>query len=122
MSARDLTLRGLVDQFLQALSRIDSRLLRSLRGLVTRPGALTLAFTRGERKNYVGPIQLFFIANALFFATQSLTHMNVRSSSLDSHPHHQDGAPSRSRWCRNVWTRNRRPSRHTPRSSIMPSS
>ena len=90
MSARDLTLRGLVDQFFQALSSIDSRLLRSLRGLVTRPGALTLAFTRGERRNYVGPIQLFFIANALFFATQSLTHMNVWSSSLDSHLHHQD--------------------------------
>jgi len=90
LSTRDLTLRALFEQLFHVISSVDGRLLRSLRGLLTRPGALTLAFVRGERKNYLGPIQLFFIANALFFATQSLTHMNVFSSSLDSHLHHQD--------------------------------
>ena len=89
-NARDLTLRGLVDQIFHALSSIDGRLLRSIRCLLTRPGELTVAYVRGQRMPYVGPIQLFLIANVLFFAVQSLTSANIFSSSLDSHLHHQD--------------------------------
>ena len=90
LSARDLTLRGLFDQLFHAFSNIDGRLIRSFRCLVNRPGVLTVAYVRGQRIPYIGPFQLFLIANVLFFATQSLTHMNVFSSTLDSHLHNQD--------------------------------
>ena len=69
-SERDLTLRGLVDQMAEALSNVDSRLLRSVRCLVTRSGALTAAYLRGQRKPYILPFQLFVMANLLFFAVQ----------------------------------------------------
>jgi hypothetical protein len=88
--ARDLTLRGLVEQMLQAVSSIDGRLIRSFRRLVTRPGALTVAYVQGQRKPYIAPFQLFLITNVLFFATQSLTNTSIFSSTLDSHLHHQD--------------------------------
>ena len=88
--ARDLTLRGLVHQLFHAFSSIDGRLLRSLRCLVARPGALTVAYVQGRRKTYLGPFELFFVANVLFFAMQSLTNTNIVSSTLDSHLHHQD--------------------------------
>ena len=39
---------------------------------------------------YLKPFQLFFIANVLFFAVQSLTNTNIVSSTLDSHLHTQD--------------------------------
>jgi hypothetical protein len=39
---------------------------------------------------YIGPFELFLIANVLFFATQSLTNTNIFSSTLDSHLHNQD--------------------------------
>jgi len=39
---------------------------------------------------YLGPFELFLIANVLFFATQSLTSANIFSSTLDSHLHNQD--------------------------------
>jgi hypothetical protein len=39
---------------------------------------------------YTGPIQLFLIANVLFFAMQSLTNTNIVSSQLDSHLYNQD--------------------------------
>ena len=42
----DLTLRGLLVQLLQAVTSIDSRLLRSFRLLLLRPGSLTTAFVR----------------------------------------------------------------------------
>jgi len=89
-SARDLTLRGLFHQLFHAFSSIDGRLIRSFRCLVTRPGVLTVAYVQGRRMTYLGPIQLFFVANVLFFAMQSLTNTNIVSSTIDSHLHDQD--------------------------------
>lgn len=89
-SACDLTLRGLFHQLFHAFSSIDGRLIRSFRCLVTRPGALTVAYVQGRRLAYLRPIQLFLVANVLFFALQSLTNTNIVSSTLDSHLHHQD--------------------------------
>ncbi len=87
---RDLTLRGLVAHLVHAFSSVDGRLLRSLRCLANRPGALTVAYVQGRRMPYLGPIPLFLIANAVFFAVQSLTSTNIFSSTLDSHLHQQD--------------------------------
>ncbi len=86
----DLELHGLLKQFFHAFSSIDSRLIRSLRNLVRRPGLLTVAYVQGQRMPYTGPIQLFLIANVLFFAMQSLTNTNIVSSQLDSHLYNQD--------------------------------
>jgi hypothetical protein len=74
----------------QAASSVDGRLIRSLRCLVAAPGALTSAYVSGQRKAFLGPFQLFLVANVLFVAVQGLTGMNVFSSTLDSHLHHQD--------------------------------
>src|SRR5262245_60741569 len=87
---RDMTLRGILGHFFQAVSSIDGRMIRSLIALVTRPGALTVAYMEGPRKPYLGPFQLFLLANVIFVAAQSLTGMNVFSSTLDSHLHLQD--------------------------------
>lgn len=87
---RDLTLRGLFRQAGASFTNIDGRLMRSLRCLVARPGELTVAYVEGRRKPYIGPFQLFLIANLAFFAIQSLTHGNVLSSTLNSHLHDQD--------------------------------
>jgi hypothetical protein len=90
MSARDLTLRGLFAQLFRALSNIDGRLLRTLRCLVTRPGVLTVAYVQGQRMPYIGPLQLFLLANVLFFALQARTNTPIVSSTLDAHLHQQD--------------------------------
>ncbi len=86
----DLTLRGLFAQFTKAVAGIDGRLIRSFWTLISRPGALTIAYVKGRRKPYIGPFQLFLIANVAFFAVQSLTHTKVLSSTLESHLHQQD--------------------------------
>jgi hypothetical protein len=89
-SRRDLTLRGLFRQLFHAVSSIDGKLLRSFRSLVTRPGALTVAYVQGRRMKYLGPFQLLLLVNVLFFAMQSLTSTNIFSSTLNSHLHNQD--------------------------------
>jgi hypothetical protein len=80
-------------RFLSAFSSLDGRLARSVRTLLTRPGALTEAYVAGRRRAYLGPLQMFLLANALFFAVQSFTHSNIFSSTLDSHLNQQDWAP-----------------------------
>ena len=90
LAPRDLTLRGLAEKVLHALTSIDARTARTAWKLLRHPGELTLAWTSGVRKLYVAPFQLFLIANVLFFALQWLTSENVFSSSLESHLHHQD--------------------------------
>jgi len=87
---RDLSLRGVFDKVLQALTSIDGRMIRTLRALLGRPGSLTLAFQTGQRRPYLGPIQVFLLANVIFFGAQTLTHLNVFSSPLGSHLHDQD--------------------------------
>lgn len=86
----DLTVRGLTGKLFHALTSIDARAARSAWRLVRYPGELTLAWTRGVRKLYIAPLQLFLIANVIFFALQWLTGETVFSSHLDSHLHHQD--------------------------------
>jgi len=91
--ARELTLRGLLRQFANAVSSVDGRVVRTLRTLIARPGVLTVAWVEGPRKPYVGPIQLFLLANVVFVAVQSLTGANIFSSTLSSHLHQQDWSP-----------------------------
>ncbi len=90
LDPRDLTLAGLGEKLLHAFTSIDARAARSATVLLRASGGLTLAWTSGLRKPYVGPFQLFLIANVFFFALQSLTGDAVLSSPLQSHLQHQD--------------------------------
>jgi hypothetical protein len=89
----DLSLKGIAAQLMKVVGGLDGRVMRSLGDLLLRPGALTLAHATGKRKPYVGPFQLFLLANVVFFIVQSLTHTRVFSSSLESHLQQQDWSP-----------------------------
>ncbi|MEO8175844.1 MAG: DUF3667 domain-containing protein [Sphingomicrobium sp.] len=93
MRPRDLTVLDLLAQLTKSLSKVDRRLIRSFRALVTKPGSLTASYISGQRRKYLAPLSLFLIANALFFATQSLTKTNIFSSTLESHLRVQDWSP-----------------------------
>jgi hypothetical protein len=90
IASRELTLRGVFERVLHALTSVDARVMRSLWLLLRRPGSLSLAYLQGLRKPYASPIALFLLANVLFFAVQSATGINIFGSSLDSHLNHQD--------------------------------
>ena len=90
---RDLSVRDLSGQALRQFSNLDARLARTFRALLVTPGALSLAHVEGRRRAFLGPLQVFFIANALFFAIQSFTHFKIFSTTLASHLHEQDWSP-----------------------------
>jgi hypothetical protein len=91
--AKDLTLRQLLVEVFRSLTQLDSRVVRSLRYLLFRPGTLTVAYLEGPRKPYISPFQLFLTANVIFFAVQSVSTVKVFSAPLASHLQAQDWSP-----------------------------
>ena len=81
----DLTFRHLIEHAIETVSNTDGRVFGSVRDLAFRPGSLTAAYMQGRRKPYIGPLQVFLIANVLFFAMQSLSGWRILSTPLDSH-------------------------------------
>jgi hypothetical protein len=98
LDLHDLTLRGFIGQVVEALSNIDARLIRSFRCLVTRPGDLTVAYLKGQRKPYILPLPIFLAANLAFFGVQSQTNANIFSTPLDGHFMVRCGAPLHNNW------------------------
>jgi Protein of unknown function (DUF3667) len=89
LQPRELTLHGLASQAFEALTDVDGRLLRSLRSLVTQPGLLTVAYSEGCRKPFIGPVSLFLTTNLLFFAIETMSGGTVFAAPLQGHLHTQ---------------------------------
>jgi hypothetical protein len=89
LDERELTLRGLATQIFHALTSVDGRLIRTFVRLLRHPGDLTVAYLQGQRKAYIGPVPLYFMANVVFFAVESLLGANIFSTSLDYHLNRQ---------------------------------
>jgi len=68
----EFRLRTFLAHSFNAVFDVDSRLLRSFRMLLTRPGLLTAEYMAGRRRPYLGPVQIFLIANLVFFAVLSV--------------------------------------------------
>jgi hypothetical protein len=90
LQPNDLRMRALLSQAFTALTSVDTRVMRSFRNLIFRPGALTAAFMMGQRKPFIAALPLFLLVNLLFFAAQSISPEKVFSSPLQSHVQQQD--------------------------------
>ncbi|WKZ67640.1 MAG: DUF3667 domain-containing protein [Flavobacteriales bacterium] len=63
----DNTFGHFLHQFLGDYFTFDSKITRSLRPLLFKPGELTLEYIRGRRQRYVPPLRLFIFLSVLFF-------------------------------------------------------
>lgn len=66
---RDLNVPAghLIGEFFESTLHFDSKLIRTLKILISKPGALTAEFIAGKRKCYVPPIRLYVFVSVLFF-------------------------------------------------------
>lgn len=62
----------LVSELLREAFEIDSRLVRTLKLLIFKPGALAVEFSNNRRASYVSPIRLYLFVSILFFFFLSL--------------------------------------------------
>lgn len=89
----DLTFGHLVTQAIETISNTDGRVFASVRDLAIHPGVLSASYVQGRRKPYIGPLQLFLLANVIFFAMQSVSGWRILTTPLDSHIGHQIYSP-----------------------------
>jgi uncharacterized protein DUF3667 len=89
-SLRRLALDGLRDAF-----SLDAKLWKSFHNLFVRPGALTVAYMTGSRAGLLGPLQIFLVANLVYFFVQPYTGYTGFNTPLESHLSRQfySGAP-----------------------------
>ncbi len=62
----EYSLAHFAEHALETVTHLDSKLLRTLKALLTRPGLLTNEYLRGCRRPFMAPTQLFVVVNVLF--------------------------------------------------------
>lgn len=98
--AHDLSLRAFLKHGLSSVLNIDARGYRSMVHLVTRPGQLTADYVTGRRSSYLTPIQIFLIANVLFFISAAFLPVVTFDTPLNSHLAHETFGPVAARMLR----------------------
>lgn len=78
-----ITLSEFFHELIEALTNFDSRLVRSVRALISNPGHLTSTYLKGDTETYVRPLKLFLIVYILFFFVGP--HVNVFNNDLASY-------------------------------------
>ncbi len=65
-------LRALASDFLENVLSLDTKLLRTIRPLLFRPGRLTCEYLTGRRAPYVRPLKLYLLAALLSFGVLAI--------------------------------------------------
>jgi len=65
-SPHDYSILHFFENAFEAFTHFDFKALRAFKTLILKPGTLTRDYLAGKRKAYVGPLQLFLVANILF--------------------------------------------------------
>jgi hypothetical protein len=81
----DLSFRHFFEHTLETFTHVDGKIFGTLKALLFRPGVLTTDYLLGRRKPYIAPLQLFLIANLIFF----LLHPLVPSAAFTTPLHIQ---------------------------------
>jgi hypothetical protein len=84
----DHTLKHFLGHLLEAFTHADGKIFRSLRLLLTEPGRLTADHLRGKRKPHIPPLQLFLLANLVFFLLHPLIGSNTLTTDLNTQLHY----------------------------------
>ncbi len=81
--AHGLSWRHYLEELLDALTHLDSKLLRSSWLLVRRPGLLSVDYLRGRRVPLVSPLRLFVFVSIVYFISLTVLHAIPIPASLD---------------------------------------
>lgn len=73
---------ALLGEALGEFFSLDSRLVRSLRDLFLRPGALTEKYLAGQRASQLPPLRLYLVSSVVFFFLFSLTPPDVSNTNV----------------------------------------
>ncbi len=75
-----LNLKYILSQFVEDVFNVDSKVFRTLKNLITKPGYLTKEYIEGRRSNYIPPVRLYIVMSVLFFFILSLIDYDEKTS------------------------------------------
>ncbi len=81
-------LKHLLGHLIEAATHADGKALLTLRVLIAHPGRLTADYLRGKRKPYLPPLQIFLLANLVFFLLHPLIGSNTLTTDLNTQLHY----------------------------------
>jgi hypothetical protein len=67
VSPKDFSFVKLAEQTVDVFTHLDSKLYKSFKLLIFRPGELSTHYVEGLRKPFMKPVQIFILVNVLFF-------------------------------------------------------
>jgi hypothetical protein len=76
----------LLRDLVQDIASFDSRIMRTARALLLRPGELALAYHEGRTQPFVPPVRLYLFVSLLFFLVLSLTDIAIMQFRLEATP------------------------------------
>lgn len=94
VSQSDYSLRHYLKEFAAALTLLDSKVLRSLWLLISKPGYLSSEYFRGRRVRYVKPLQLFVFLNVIYYLSLTLFAATTFTTPLATQLHMNDYYPA----------------------------
>ena len=74
-----LNVKFILGDFFQTVFNIDSKVFRSLRFLLFKPGFLTKEYVEGKRVSYLAPIRLYIALSFIFFFLISVISFDKKS-------------------------------------------
>ena len=66
------TVHDVLHEGLHEFAHVDGKIFQTLRLLLAKPGALTIAFLDGRRARYISPLRLYLTCSLLFFAASAV--------------------------------------------------
>lgn len=78
----DYSLRHAAEEMVETLTHLDGRVFSTFRALIARPGLLSANFLLGRRRTQMGPVQLFFVCNVIYFLIQPFSAAAPFTSTL----------------------------------------
>ncbi|HEU4852934.1 MAG TPA: DUF3667 domain-containing protein [Telluria sp.] len=76
--------REFIHEFVTHYVALEGKLWRTLKLMITKPGALTSEYLAGRRATYIIPLRIFLTFSILFFATLKLTNVELVSIGDDA--------------------------------------
>lgn len=71
-STKSLTVRDFIEEFLGSIIDYDSRLFRTIRAMLFRPGQISLDYINGKRVTYTNPFRFLLSLSIIYFLLQQL--------------------------------------------------
>jgi hypothetical protein len=78
----DYSLGHAAEELVETVAHVDGRVFSTFRSLITRPGLLAANFLAGRRRSQMGPVQLFFVCNVIYFLIQPFSFAAPFTSTL----------------------------------------